>query len=42
MESVLGRLVLRHSSEQQAWQPVLRRSDLKLVRIVVHDHPAQG
>jgi hypothetical protein len=42
MESVLDRLALRHSNEQQTRESVRLRSNLEVVWIVVDDHPAQG
>jgi hypothetical protein len=41
MEPVLGGLRLRYSSEQQTGDLDGRRSDLEILRIVVHNDPAQ-
>jgi hypothetical protein len=42
MESVLACVLLRNRHELQARHPIRRRPDLKLVRGVAHDNPAQG
>src|SRR5215204_5191986 len=42
MEPVLACLLLQNRHEQQARHPIRSRPDLKLVRGVAHDNPAQG
>jgi hypothetical protein len=41
VQSVLHYLPLRDSDEQQPRAPIGRRTDLELLGIVVHDHPAE-
>ena len=41
VKAVLGRLGLVDRNEEQSGKPVGRRSDLELLRVVVHDHPAE-
>src|SRR4029453_8651801 len=42
VQSVLDRLRFRNPNEQQAWKPIRRRSNLKLLRIVIDTDPPHG
>jgi hypothetical protein len=42
VETILGRLRLSYRDEQETWKTVFARPDLELIRVIVHDNPAEG